>query len=201
MPWLPDGAKQIRAGSDIVFEMHFSPNGKPVTDYSQLGLYLADAPPVERVVAIDTLRDLDLAIPAGAPDYVSRASMTLAQPVTLVSVQPHMHYRGKAMEVRAVYPDGRTELLITVPKYDFNWQTTYVLREPKLLPAGTRLDSVAEFDNSTNNPSNPDASKLVNWGDQTTDEMHIAFLELALPVEADPEKLFTAPPRMVGTKK
>lgn len=199
MPWLPNGAKQIRAGSDIVFEMHYSPNGKEVTDYSELGLYLADAPPSERVLAIDTLRDLDLAIPAGAPDYVSRASMTLAQSVRLVSVQPHMHRRGKSMEVRAVYPDGRMRLLVSVPKYDFNWQTTYVLREPLLLPAGTKLESVAHFDNSVNNPSNPDPSVPVNWGDMTTDEMHIAFLELAMPVEADPEKLFAAPPRMIGT--
>lgn len=199
MPWLPDGAKQIRAGSDIVFEMHYSPNGKEVTDYSQLGIYLARVPPAERVLAIDTLRDLDLAIPAGERDYVSRASMTLAQPVKLLSVQPHMHYRGRAMEVQAVYPDGRTELLISVPKYDFNWQTTYVLREPMLLPAGTRLDSVARFDNSVNNALNPDAAVLINWGDQTTDEMHIAFLELALPVGDDPEKLLSAPPRMVGT--
>jgi hypothetical protein len=199
MPWLPGGAKQIRAGSDIVFEMHYSPNGTAVTDYSEFALYLTETPPTERVVAIDTLRDLDLAIPPGDADYVSRASMTLAQPVKLVSVQPHMHYRGKAMEVTVVYPDGRTELLISVPKYDFNWQTTYVLREPLLLPAGTRLDSVARFDNSVNNPANPDPSALVHWGDQTTDEMHIAFLEMALPIEADPDKLFTAPPRMIGT--
>lgn len=198
MPWLPNGAKQIRAGSDIVFEMHYSPNGKEVTDYSELGLYLAASPPSERVLAIDTLRDLDLAIPAGAGDYESRASMTLAQPVRLVSVQPHMHYRGKSMEVRAVYPDGRTRLLVSVPRYDFNWQTTYLLREPILLPAGTRLESVARFDNSVNNPANPDPSVPVKWGDMTTDEMHIAFLELAMPVEADPEKLFSAPPRMIG---
>jgi hypothetical protein len=199
MPWLPNGAKQIRAGSDIVFEMHYSPNGKEVTDHSELGLYLATTAPSERVLAIDTLRDLDLAIPAGAPDYVSLASMTLAQSVRLLSVQPHMHRRGKSMEVRAVYPDGRTRLLVSVPKYNFNWQTTYAFREPILLPAGTRLDSVAHFDNSANNPSNPDPSVPVSWGDMTTDEMHIAFLELAMPVEADPEMLFAAPPRMIGT--
>ena len=151
------------------------PNGKEVTDYSELGIYLTNAAPSQRVLAIDTLRDLDLAIPAGAPDYVSRASMTLAQTVKLVSVQPHMHRRGKSMEVRAVYPDGRTRLLVSVPKYDFNWQTTYVLREPLLLPAGTRLESVAHFDNSVNNPANPDPSVPVRWGDMTTDEMHIAF--------------------------
>ena len=199
MPWLPGGAKQIRAGSDIVFEMHYSPNGKAVTDYPEFALYLTETPPSERIVAIDTLRDLDLAIPAGDANYVSRASMTLAQPVKLISVQPHMHYRGKAMEVRIVDPDGRTKLLISVPQYDFNWQTTYVLREPLLLPAGTKLVSIAQFDNSVNNPHNPDASVPVHWGDQTTDEMHIAFLELALPIEADPDKLFAAPPRMIGT--
>jgi hypothetical protein len=110
-----------------------------------------------------------------------------------------MHRRGKSMEVRAVYPDGRTRMLVSVPRYDFNWQTTYVLREPLLLPAGTRLESVAHFDNSVNNSSNPDSSVSVRWGDMTTDEMHIAFLELALPVEADAEKLFAAPPRMIGT--
>ncbi len=199
MMWLPNGAKQIRAGSDIVFEMHYSPNGKEVTDYSEFGIYLTAAAPSERVLAIDTLRDLDLAIPAGAPDYESRASMTIAQPVRLVSVQPHMHRRGKSMQVRAVYPNGQTRLLVNVPQYDFNWQTTYVLRDPLLLPAGTRLESVAHFDNSINNPSNPDPSVLVRWGDMTTDEMHIAFLELAMPVEADPERLFAAPPRMIGT--
>jgi hypothetical protein len=125
--------------------------------------------------------------------------MTLAQPVRLVSIQPHMHYRGKSMEVRAVYPNGQTRLLISVPKYDFNWQTTYALREPLLLPAGTRLESVAHFDNSANKPSNPDSSVPVHWGDMTTDEMHIAFLELAMPIAADPDTLFAAPPRMIGT--
>ncbi len=111
MPWLEDGAKLVRAGSDIVFEMHFNPNGKAVTDYSELGLYFASAPPIERVLSIDTLRDLDLAIPAGSRETVSRATMTLAHDVKLVSLQPHMHYRGKSMAVRAIYPDGHSEVL------------------------------------------------------------------------------------------
>jgi hypothetical protein len=198
--WLAGGAKEVPAGSDIVFEIHYSPNGEAVTDYSELGLYFAKEPPVERVLAIDTLRDLDLAIPAGARDYESRATMTLAQAVKLVSVQPHMHYRGAAMLVNAVYPDGRTETLVDVPHYDFNWQTTYVLRTPKVLPAGTRLDSIARFDNSATNKANPNPAALVHWGDQTIDEMHIAFLELAMPISDDPEKMLAAPPRMIGTK-
>jgi hypothetical protein len=198
MPWLHDGSKFVRAGSDVVFEMHYNPSGKPVTDYSELGLYLAPGPPAERVLSIDTLRDLDLAIPAESRETVSRAAMTLARDVKLISVQPHMHYRGKAMEVRAVYPDGKAEVLLTVPRYDFNWQTTYVLKEPKVLPAGTRLESVAKFDNSTNNKFNPNPKAALHWGDMTTDEMHIAFLELAIPASDDPEKVFAAAPRMIG---
>ncbi len=200
MPWADDGAKQVAAGSDVVFEMHYSPNGKAVTDYSELALYFASATPKERILAIDTLRDLDLSIPPGERDYTSRASMTLAVPVKLVSVQPHMHYRGKSMFVKAIYPDGHAETLISVPKYDFNWQTTYALKQPKLLPAGTKLESEAHFDNSIGNPFNPDPAALLHWGDQTIDEMHIAFLELAIPVADDPEKVFSAKPRMIGTQ-
>jgi len=198
MPWLENGAKLVRKGSDIVFEMHYNPNGVAVADYSELGLYFAEATPIDRVVAIDTLRDLDLNIPAGEREYVSRATMTLAHDVDLISIQPHMHFRGKSMEVQAFYPDGKSEVLISVPRYDFHWQTTYALKAPKLLPAGTRLESVAKFDNSKNNPFNPNAGVAVHWGDLTTDEMHIAFLELAIPAKDDPEKLFAAPPRMIS---
>jgi hypothetical protein len=168
MPWLQGGAKLIKAGSDIVFEMHFNPNGKEAVDHSELGLYFAAEAPAQRVLAIDTLRDLDLQIPPKVPNYLSRASMTLGRPARLLSVQPHMHVRGRSMEVRAIYPDGRTETLLSVPKYDFNWQTTYVLKEPLNLPAGTVLESVAGFNNSTNNAFNPDPEATVHWGDQTT---------------------------------
>ena len=125
--------------------------------------------------------------------------MTVASPAQLLSIQPHMHVRGKSMEVRAVYADGRTQTLLTVPKYDFNWQTTYVFKQPVDLPAGTRLESVAGFDNSVNNSYNPDPGATVRWGDQTTEEMHIAFLELAIDAAANAESLLQSPPRMVGT--
>jgi hypothetical protein len=106
-----------------------------------------------------------------------------------------MHVRGKQMTVRAVYPDGRAETVLAVPRYDFNWQTTYVLARPLDLPQGTRLESTAGFDNSANNRFNPDPAASVRWGDQTTDEMHIAFLELVIEAQGDPEKLFnTVPP-------
>jgi hypothetical protein len=199
MPWLPDAGKLIKAGSDIVLEMHYNPNGTPVTDFSELALYFAKGAPSRRIVAIDTLRDLDLSIPPQQPDTVSRASMTLGQSATLLSIQPHMHMRGKSMAVRAIYPDGRVDPLLTVPRYDFHWQTTYVLRDPILLPAGTRLESVAAFDNSPNNAFNPDPAATVHWGDQTTDEMHIAFLELVIDASQNAEGLFQEKPKMIGT--
>ena len=197
-PWINDGGKLVRAGSDIVFELHYNPNGKAVTDHSELRLYFSHEKPARRVLAIDTLRDLDLQIPPGDADYRSYAEMTLARPVQLLSVQPHMHYRGKSMEVRAVYPDGRSETLVRVPRYDFNWQTTYSYRDPVDLPAGTKLESTAVFDNSAGNKFNPDPSATVHWGDQTIDEMHIAFLELIVPSDSDVDTLFRTPPRLWG---
>jgi hypothetical protein len=199
-PWLADGAKLIKAGSDIIFEMHFNTNGKEAVDHTELGLYFASAPPRQRVIAIDTLRDLDLAIPPASASYVSNASMKLGSPARLLSIQPHMHVRGKSMEVRALYPDGRREMLLAVPRYDFNWQTTYAIRNPPLLPAGTVLESVAGYDNSPNNKFNPDPSATVGWGDQTTSEMHIAFLELVVDARANVEALLTAQPKMIGDK-
>jgi len=198
MPWLDSGAKLIKAGSDIVFELHYNPNGKEVVDHSEFGLYFSSSPPKDRVLAIDTLRDLDLVIPPGNGDYVSNASITLASSAMLLSIQPHMHVRGKRMEVRAVYPDGRSETLIKVPKYDFNWQTTYVFSQPLELPAGTRIESTAAYDNSPGNAFNPNPGATVHWGDQTTDEMHIAFLELVIDAKADADALLNIAPKMIG---
>jgi len=190
MPWLEGGAKLIQAGSDLVLEMHYNPNGKEATDHSEVGLHFAKSAPAERVLAVDFLRDVDFAIPPNERDYRSTAGLTLNRPVQLLSIQPHMHVRGKSMEVRAVYSDGHSETLLSIPKYDFNWQTTYVLKKPLELPAGTRLESIAGFDNSPNNRFNPDPSAIVRWGDQTTEEMHIAFLELVIDAAADPDSLF-----------
>ena len=105
MPWLEGGAKLIPAGSDLVLEMHYNPNGKETTDHSEVGFYLAKAAPAERVLAVDFLRDLDFAIPPRERDYRSTAALTLNRSVRLLSIQPHSIVRGKSMEVRAVYPD------------------------------------------------------------------------------------------------
>ena len=197
MPWLTNGAKLIRAGSDVVFELHYNPNGKEVVDHSEFALYFAEQPPQQRVLAIDTLRDVDLAIPPNDGNYQSESSITLTQPVRLLSVQPHMHLRGKSMKVSMANPRQPAEILVDVPRYDFNWQTTYVFETPLLLPAGTTLTSVAHFDNSSNNPYNPDRNAEVHWGDQTTNEMHIAFLELAVDREQNIDSLLRQQPKMI----
>ena len=191
IPWREDQAKLIRAGSDIVFEIHYTANGTEQTDFSEFGLYFADKPPRERVLSTQT-QDLEIAIPAGDANYRSSASITFGRPVKLISLQPHMHVRGKAMEIRARYPNGDVETLLDVPRYSFNWQTTYFLKEPKLLPAGCTIESTAVFDNSPNNPYNPDPKKTIKWGDQSWEEMHIGFMEIAFDAAVDAETVIDA---------
>lgn len=186
IPWGPRRAKLLAKGADIVFEMHYNPNGKTVTDYSELALYFAPEPPAERVLSI-TPADTKFAIPPGASNHESRAGATLTSDVKLISVQPHMHLRGKDYRITAQYPDGRVETLIQVPHYDFNWQTTYFLAEPLLLPAGTVLNCLAHFDNSPNNRFNPDPSATVVWGDQSWEEMNIGFMEIAFDARRNPD--------------
>lgn len=188
IPWSGDQAKLIRAGSDIVFEIHYTANGTEQVDSSELGLYFAAKPPRERVLSTQT-QDMEIAIPPGAPNHASQASITFGKPVKLISLQPHMHLRGKAMEIRARYPDGRVEKLLSVPRYNFNWQTTYFLDQPKLLPAGCTIESTAVFDNSANNPYNPDPRSTIKWGDQSWEEMHIGFMEIAFDAGTDAETI------------
>jgi len=186
--WGPNQGKLIRAGSDIAIEMHFNAAGKDLVDESELGIYIARAAPRERLVNV-AVQNMTFTIPPGDPNYRTEASAEFAVPVRVVSVQPHMHLRGKAMEMRVVQPGGRIEPLIQVPRYDFNWQTTYALREQVRIEPGGRVDCFAWFDNSPNNKWNPDPSKAVGWGDQSWEEMHIGFTEIAFDARLDAEKL------------
>jgi hypothetical protein len=120
------------------------------------------------------------------------ASVTLQAESELVSLKPHMHLRGKSMEFRAVYPTGEKEILLIVPNYDFNWQLEFILDKPKVLPKGTRLEVTAAFDNSLNNPWNPDAAKEVRWGDQTWQEMAIGYFEVGFSPKLDLTDMFPA---------
>lgn len=181
----PGQARLIKAGSDLIFQMHYTTNGKATTDKSRVGIVFAKEPPKERVVNTFIANPM-LRIPPGEGNAPVLAKVAVQEDVTLQSMFPHMHVRGKAMQYRAIYPTGESEILLDVPKYDFNWQISYYLKEPKKLPKGTQLEITAHYDNSPNNPANPDPSKEVRWGDQTWEEMLAAFVDFVIPVDLDP---------------
>lgn len=167
--------RRIPAGSEFYLQLHYTPTGREETDTPELALYFADAPPArEMKIAGAFVQRLD--IPPGDPDHEVVARHTFEEDVTLYKMSPHMHYRGSRIRYEAHYPDGTTELLLSVPRYDFNWQRYYVLETPKRLPAGTTIVCRGAFDNSALNPSNPDPEQRVRWGIQTTDEMFIGYL-------------------------
>lgn len=175
----PGQAKLVKAASDVVFQLHYTTDGKPGRDRSRVGLILAKNPPAQRVLML-AAANLRFWIPPGDPDFVLDARVTLHRPATLVSLLPHMHLRGKSFEFRAVYPDGEREILLRVPHYDFDWQLSYYLDPPKPLPEGTVIECTAHYDNSLNNARNPDPSRGVRFGEQNWDEMMIGYFEVAV---------------------
>jgi len=181
-------AKFIAAGSDIVFECHYTTTGKPETDRTRVGIVFADAPPEKRYVTTTGVNNNRFVIPAHAANYEVKGEAMLAMDAELAWVQPHMHLRAKDYELRAYYPSGESQLLMK-GKFDFNWQLGYDFEKPVLLPKGTRLESIAHYDNSENNPYNPNPNIDVPYGPQTTDEMAVSFMGFILDVKADPAKL------------
>jgi mono/diheme cytochrome c family protein len=173
--FLPGMGKKIPAGSNLIFQMHYTPNGKEAKDVTSVGLIYAKEP-VKHHVLTRPILQARFAIPPGDANYEVRSTTTFNEDAHIISFMPHMHLRGKDFEYRAVYPDGTTRVLLSVPKYDFNWQTYYVPKEPVAVPKGTRIDCVAHFDNSTKNKYNPDPAKEVRWGDQTWEEMMIGWI-------------------------
>jgi hypothetical protein len=183
---LPPGqAKLVKAGSDIVFQMHYTATGKAGTDRSRIGLIFAKQPPKERIFTANATNS-KFVIPPGDPAYRADASITVQADARLVDVMPHMHFRGKDFTYRLIYPTGETQTVLSVPKYDFNWQLFYYYREPILLPKGTRIECTAHFDNSPNNKYNPDPKAEVRWGDQTWEEMMIGWFDVAVDAGKDP---------------
>jgi hypothetical protein len=178
----PGTAKLVKAGSKIMFQVHYTPNGKPAKDRSYIGLKFAKEPPKFRAITANAT-NRGFVIPPGDPAYQVKSTWTTRQNVMLLGMMPHMHLRGKDFKYTLVYPDGRKEVILNVPKYDFNWQLQYDLKSPIALPEGTRIDCVAHFDNSPNNKFNPDPSKEVKWGDQTWEEMMMGFFTYSVPVE------------------
>jgi hypothetical protein len=188
--WAPGTGKLIPAGSDLVLQIHYTPNGREAEDQTKIGLVFAKEKPTQRVVAL-AAKNLDFEIPPGDPNYRVEAGNTFPNGATVLSFLPHMHLRGKAFEYRAVYPDGRTEVLLRVPKYDFFWQLDYKLAAPLKIPPGTRIECTAWYDNSANNSRNPDPTATVRFGEQSWDEMMFGFYDLLIPADMSLRELFT----------
>lgn len=168
-------AAYVPAGSKLIFQMHYTPNGTEQQDLSQLGLVFADPKTVKKKVHGGAAINPLFRIPPGANNHRVDSRHRFKQDFLLTSMTPHMHLRGKSFRFEAEYPDGKREILLDVPRYDFNWQLRYELVEPKLMPAGTVLHCTGHFDNSEENLANPNPKETVRWGDQTFEEMMIGF--------------------------
>jgi len=178
----PDGyAKRLPAGATLIFQLHYTPNGKERIDRSQLALIFAEEPPIFEVIS-DALINTRIRIPAGEANFEVRDQLLLEQDTGIISFFPHMHTRGKDFKYIAHYPGGEQEELL-YSDYDFNWQESYIYYDPKLLPAGTTIECIAHYDNSADNPNNPDPTRDVFWGDQTWEEMFVGYFDHVVPLE------------------
>ena len=182
-------AKFVPQGSDIIFEMHYTADGEATTDRSKLGLVFAKEPPQARYFTSYGPSAHNLVISPGDNNAEVVAEVTVGAEAKLVYVQPHMHLRGKDYEVRVIYPTGESETVFK-GKFDFNWQLGYDLAKPLLLPKGTRVLGISHFDNSPNNPFNPDPAKRVLWGFQNWEEMSNCFMGLVVDLKTDIADVF-----------
>ncbi|HET9804360.1 MAG TPA: cytochrome c [Candidatus Acidoferrum sp.] len=185
----PGQAKLIKAGSDIIFQVHYTPHGHATKDQSRLGIVFAKEPPRERVLTLSATNGT-FKIPPGDPNYRVDSSFEVGADVKLSGLHPHMHGRGKDFLYRVVYPSGESKILLSVPHYDWHWQNWYTLEEPIDLPKGSKIDCTAHFDNSPNNPENADPTKEVTWGEQSWDEMMVGFFNLVFDAKMPVQNLF-----------
>lgn len=185
----PDGmAKFVPAGSDLVFQMHYTANGHAAHDQTRVGLAFARTVPQQRVITLQ-LNNHALIIPPEADNFRVEVAGTLPNDAVLLSFFPHMHLRGKRFEYDIIHADGTVEPLLRTD-YHFHWQLSYRLAEPRPLTAGTKLRAVAWYDNSRANPHNPDPEATVTWGDQTYQEMMVGFFDVAVPANVDKWQFF-----------
>jgi len=184
----PGRATLIRAGSDLVLELHYTATGKAATDRTRVGFIFAKEPPAEHVRRFSIV-NTTFVIPPGDASFQVEAAATLTTDVKLIALHPHMHLRGKASELRMVTPEGETRTLLRVSRYDPAWQLRYDLADELVLRKGTRLEGTFVFDNSSGNPINPDPTVPVRWGDQTWEEMALGAFEVVVPRGAGPRVL------------
>jgi len=182
---MPQGmAKRIPANSELVFQIHYTPNGTAQSDLSKVGFLVADPKSITHEVQTTSSVQTAFRIPPNEANYKTSAMLPEELPeCDLLSMSPHMHVRGKAFRYTAVYADGKKEVLLDIPKYDFNWQTEYRLSDKKKLPKGTKIFCEAVFDNSPENLNNPNPNAWVSWGDQTYEEMMIGYFHISVPVD------------------
>jgi hypothetical protein len=176
----PGYGKKIPAGAKLVMQLHYTPNGTAQKDRSSVGLIFAK--PGEQLKEARTIPVFNalFRIPPGHANYQIESKYTFPRDGEVIAFMPHMHLRGKDFKYEAVYADGRRETLLFVPRFNFNWQSSYRLAEPLRLPAGSSIHCTAHFDNSTGNPNNPDPAKAVYWGDQTWQEMMVGWMDVVL---------------------
>jgi len=185
----PGMAKLVKAGSDFVIETHYTPNGKPATDRTEIAVNFAKEPPQKRVLTLQMDNDT-FVIPPGERDYRVTVWGTLPNDALLLGFFPHMHLRGKSFEYTRIRADGQPETLLRVAPYDFYWQLSYRLEMPLPLKKGTRLEWIGTFDNSANNPRNPDPTAEVRYGHQSWEEMMIGFFDVAVDPDVDKPAFF-----------
>jgi len=170
MTFQPGRAMRIRAGAVLIFQLHYTSNGAAAKDKSSVGIVFAKQPPQEEIRANAFVNRL-FVLPPGESNKAVDSAIRFTEDTRIYALFPHTHLRGKSWEYRIVYPDGHTEVVLSVPNYDFNWQTYYVFTRPLTAPKGARLEATAHYDNSTANPWNPDPKVAVRWGAQTWEEM------------------------------
>jgi hypothetical protein len=186
-------ARLIKAGTDMVFSLHYTPNGKETKTHTEVGFTIAQQEPNRRYVYLASSSPADadhFAIPPNDPNWLSPpAEATFVEDAELVWMMPHMHVRGKDMSYKLIFPDGKEQMILNVPHYDFNWQLGYAVEAPIKVPKGTKLVGIAHFDNSANNKFNPDPNRTVYYGDMTWEEMMMPFFAVTVDKAIAPSKI------------
>ncbi len=192
---LPEGtARLLKQGQPIVGDMHYHLYGEETKDRTRVGLHFADKKDVEKELVNLWVMNAEFRIPAGDPNYEATSTFTFGQDSTILTLTPHMHYRGKDFSYTLTLPDGTKKDLLKVSRYDFNWQTGYEFEQPVDAPKGSKIDCVAHWDNSTNNPHNPDPTKDITFGPESYDEMMIGFVDYVVKDGVSPKPDTTANP-------
>ncbi len=186
MVFPPGTGRLVRQGERVMANLHYHLAEEPQRDATRVGLHFAEGDVDKEVINL-WIANADFLIPPGADNHEVRSVFTFDEESQILSLLPHMHYRGKDFTYTAVWPDGRRQTILRVPRWDFNWQTVYVLAEPLTLPAGSRLECVAHYDNSAANPANPDPTRAVRFGDASYDEMMIGFVDYVVAEGRRPE--------------